>query len=91
MSADRLDPQRFDCRNHARIEPRRFEQAGCDNPFGRLIRKRCSRRNDETHCAGADIFALLIQFADRAQKPRENRLMQFRITGRDLIVLEPQF
>src|SRR6185437_3435256 len=71
----------IDRSHHPRVKARGLDEAARNQPLGRLGGKRGTRRDHETHAARSVIFPPLIERAEGAEEPREDRLVQVRVAG----------
>jgi hypothetical protein len=88
VRARRLDPRRLDLRHHARIEALGLDQARRDDPARRALRERRARRDHEARVACSEIGAILVEHADAAQEPRQDRLVQHAARRGDRVAFE---
>src|SRR6185503_3639705 len=76
MLSGRLDPGRLDCGDHARVQTRRFGQAGSDDPLRWFRRERRTGRDYEARATRALVLASLVERTDVAEEASEDGLMQ---------------
>ncbi len=83
-----FDPTWIDRGDHPCVESRRLNDTARHDPTRWLGGERRARSDHETYTPRAVVLALLVELTNRAEKARENRLVQVRVACHHLVGTE---